>query len=69
MGLTLLLIIICIFVDIKIIVACSAHICKRATKIFCKEKLHTHVGIFHYKNITPCQHEDIIEDGPLPLIL
>ena len=36
-GLTLLLIIIYIFVGIKIIVACSAHICKWATKIVSKE--------------------------------
>ena len=50
MGLTLLLIIIYISVGIKVIVACSAHICKRATKIVSKGMLQTHVNIFHSKN-------------------
>ena len=53
MGLTLLLIIIYIFVDIKIIVACSAHICKQATKIVSKEMLQTHVDIFQSENTSP----------------
>ena len=50
MGLTLLLIIIYIFVGIKIIVACSAHICKQATKTVSKEMLQTHADIFHSEN-------------------
>ena len=53
MGLTLLLIIIYIFGGIKIIVACSACICKQATKMVSKEMLQTHVNIFHSKNTTP----------------
>ena len=53
MGLTLLLIIIYIFVGIKIIVACSAHIYKWATKIVSKEMLQTHVDIFHSENTVP----------------
>ena len=52
-GLTLLLIIICIFGGIKIIVACSACIYKQATKMVSKEMLQTHVNIFHSKNTTP----------------
>ena len=46
-GLTLLLIIICIFVGIKIIVICIAHTCKWVTKTVSKEILGTHVAIFH----------------------
>ena len=53
MGLTLLLIIIYIFVGIKIIVACSARICKQTTKIVSKEMLQTHVDIFHSENTVP----------------
>lgn len=53
MGLTLLLIIIYAFVGIKIIVACSAHICNWATKIISKEMLQTHVDIFHSKYMVP----------------
>ena len=53
MGLTLLLIIIYIFVGIKIIVACSARICKWATIIVSEEMLQTHVNIFHSKNMVP----------------
>ena len=41
MGLTLLLILIDIFVGIKIVVACSAHICKWATYVVSKEMLQT----------------------------
>ena len=37
----------------KIIVACSAHICKQATKIISKEMLHSHVYIFHSENMVP----------------
>ena len=51
MGVTLLLKIIYIFVDIKIIVACSAHICKQATITVSKEMLQTPVDIFHSKNM------------------
>ena len=51
MGLILLLIIIYIFVGIKIIVACSARICKWATKIVSKEMLQTHVNIFQSENV------------------
>ena len=39
------------FVDIKITVACSAHICKQATKIVSKEMQQTHVDTFHSKNM------------------
>ena len=53
MGLTLLLIIIYILVGIKIIVACSARICKQATKTVNKEMLQTHVYFFHSKNTKP----------------
>ena len=53
MGLTLLLIIIYIFVSIKLIVTCSAHICNRATKIVSKEMLQTHVDVFHSENTAP----------------
>ena len=52
-GLILLLIIIYIFEGIKIIVACSAHICKRAIKIVSKEILQAHVDIFHSKYTVP----------------
>jgi hypothetical protein len=38
-GLTLLLIVICIFVGIKIVAVGSAHICKQATKTVSKEML------------------------------
>ena len=68
MGLTILLIIIYTFVGIEITVACSAHICKWVTKIVSKERLQTHVNIFHSKNAALCQHEAVIEDKPLPLI-
>ena len=51
MGLTWLLIVIYIFVGIKIIVACSACVCKRATKIVSQEMLQTHVDIFHSENM------------------
>ena len=54
MELTLLLIIIYIFVCIKIIAACSAHICKWAAKTVSKEKLLAHVDIFHSENTAPC---------------
>ena len=53
MGFILLLIIIYIFEGIKILIACSAHICKRAIKIISKEILQAHVDIFHSKNIVP----------------
>ena len=53
MGLTLLLIVIYIFLGIKIIVACSACICKQATKIVSKEMLQTHVDIFSPENMEP----------------
>ena len=53
MGLTRLLIIIYVFVGIKIIVACSARICKWATKIVRKEMLYTHVDIFYSENTVP----------------
>ena len=52
MGLTLLLIIICISVGIKMIVACSACICKRVTNTVSKEMLQTHVDIFHSEYYT-----------------
>lgn len=52
-GLTLLLIIICIFVGIKIIVACSARICKWSTTIVSKDILQTRVDIFHSKYMVP----------------
>ena len=48
-GSTLLLIIICIFVSIKIILACFAHVCKQATEIVRKEMLQTHVNIFYFR--------------------
>ena len=51
MGLTLL-IITYIFVGIKIIVACSAQIRKRATEIVSKEMLQTHVDIVHSENVS-----------------
>ena len=51
MGLTLMLII--FFVGIKIIVACSAWLCKRATTMVSKEMLQTHVDIFYSKNTAP----------------
>ena len=51
MGLTLLLIIICISVGIKVIVACSACICKQATKIVIKKMPQNHVNIFHSENV------------------
>ena len=54
MRLTLLLTIIYIFVGIKVIVACSAHIHKQATKIVSKEMPQTHVNIFYAKNMAPC---------------
>ena len=50
MGLTLLLMIIYIFVSIKIIIACSACICKRATTTVGKEMPQTCVNSFHSKN-------------------
>ena len=53
MGLTLLFIIIYIFVGIKIIAACSAHICKQANKTGSKEMLQTHVDIFPSENTAP----------------
>ena len=53
MGLTLLLVIIYIFVGIKVIVACSAHNHKQATKIVSKEMPQTRVKIFHYKTPRP----------------
>ena len=53
MGLTLLLIIIYIFVGIKIMVACSARICKWAAKTVSKEMLQTHVDTFHSKTSMP----------------
>ena len=49
MGLTLLLIIIYNFVGIRIIVACSAHMCKQETKIVSKEMVQIHVNIFTLK--------------------
>ena len=52
-GLTLLLIIYNIFVDIKIIAAYSARICKQTTITVNKEILQTHVDNFHLKNIVP----------------
>lgn len=52
-GLTILLITIYMFVGIKIIVVCSAHICKRANKIVRKEMLQTHVDIFPSENTAP----------------
>ena len=66
MGLTLLLIIICISVGIKMIVACSACICKQATKIVTKKMPQTHVDIFHYGILY--QHEEITEDRPSLII-
>lgn len=54
MWFTLLLLIVYIFADIRIIVACSAHICKWDTKIIGKEMLQTYfTNIFHSKNILP----------------
>ena len=41
------------FEGIKIIAACSAHVCKRATKIISKEMLQIHVGIFHSESMAP----------------
>ena len=38
---------------IKIIAACSARLCKQATKIVSKEMLQTHVDIFHSENTEP----------------
>ena len=43
---------ICIFWGIKIIVTCSACICKRVTKIVSKEKLQTHIDILHSEYYT-----------------
>ena len=48
-----MLIIICIFVNIKIIVACSAHVFKRATKTVSKEMLQARVNTFHSKITVP----------------
>ena len=42
-----------IFVGIKIIVACSAHVCKWATEIISKEVLQIHIGIFHSESMVP----------------
>ena len=53
MGLTLWAIIIYIFVGIKIIVACSAHVCEQASKNVSKETRPTHVDTFHSKNKVP----------------
>ena len=53
MGLALLLMIIYTFVGIEVIIACSAHIHKQATKIVSKEILQTHVNIFHSKTSMP----------------
>ena len=53
MGLTLSLMTIYIFVGIKVIVACCAHIHKQATKTVSKEMPQTHVDIFHSKNTMP----------------
>ena len=53
MGLTWLLIVIYIFVGIKIIVTCSAHIRKGADKIVSREMLQTCVDIFPSKEMAP----------------
>ena len=50
MRLTLFLIIIYIFVSIRIIIACSAHMCKQATKTVGKYMLQTRVNIFLSEN-------------------
>ena len=52
-GLTLLLIIYNIFVDIKIIAAYSARICKQTTITVNNEMLQTHVDVFHSENMVP----------------
>lgn len=53
---------------VKIIVACSAHIRKQATKTVSKDMLQRHVNIYYSENTVPlCQHE-ISEDRLLPLI-
>ena len=53
MGLILLLIIICIFWGIKIIIACSTHICKQAAESVSTERLQTHVNILCAENMVP----------------
>ena len=53
MGLALLLILIYILVGINEIAACSVDICKQATKTISKERLQSHVSIFHFKNTVP----------------
>ena len=52
MGSTRLLLI-CITVDIKVIVACSAQICKQTTTTVSKEMQQTHVAIVLSKNTVP----------------
>ena len=42
-----------IFEGIKISVACSAHVCRWATKIISTEMLQIHVGIFHSESMAP----------------
>ena len=66
MGLTLLLIIICIFAGIRITVACSVHICKQATKIVSKELLQTHINIFSKKTALVSMRK--LQKITLPLI-
>lgn len=41
------------FVDIKIIVACSAYICKEASKTVSKKVVQTQVDVFHSENTVP----------------
>ena len=52
MGSTRLLLIY-ITVDIKIVVACSAHTCKQATTTVSKEMQQTHIAIVLSKNTVP----------------
>ena len=69
MGLTLLLIIIYVFWGIKIIIACSAHTCKRATTIVSKKMLQTHIDIFHSEKVVSyVSNTEVTKDRPLPLI-
>ncbi|EPY79974.1 hypothetical protein CB1_000877009 [Camelus ferus] len=53
MAVTVLFMITYISVAIKAIVACSAHMCKQATKIVSKEMLQTHTDAFHSDNTVP----------------
>ena len=63
MWLMLLLVIIYTFVGIKIILACSAHVCKWVTKMGSEERLQTQVCIFSSENMLPYVHLKKLQKG------